>query len=131
MGKIERPAAFNSRATQESAATMTRRKRHAKRMARGLSQPLQRLVELGDAAERVVTPLALLLHDLFGRALDEIGIAELGVDLGDIGLRPVAISLRRRARSAPMSMTPASGSAAVSPRTRSCDRMRGRARPRS
>src|SRR5882724_3290823 len=49
-------------------------------------QPLQRLEDLYAALRRLFTLLALAVDDLFRRALDEVGIAELGVDALDVGL---------------------------------------------
>ena len=71
--------------------------------------------------------LALLLDDLLGRARQEIGVAELGVDLGDLGRDLLASPSSRRARSAARSTMPASGSAAISPRTTRCTDCRGAA----
>ena len=112
-------AAAREEDEQKSATTMIRRSAARSAWLEAYPSRFKRLVELGDAHERGLAALALLLDHLLGRALDEIGIGELGVDLGDIGLSR-SRSLERRVRSAPMSMTPASGSAAISPRTRIC-----------
>src|SRR5215212_8005928 len=47
-------------------------------------QPRQRIADLAFALLRLVLPLALLLDHLFRRAANEVRVAELGVDLGDV-----------------------------------------------
>src|SRR5271163_4993490 len=49
-------------------------------------QPLQRLGDLGLAHLRLLALFFFFLDDLFRRARDKIGVAELGIDTGDVGI---------------------------------------------
>jgi len=49
-------------------------------------QTLKRLGEFRLARLCLVALLALTLDDLLGRALEEVGIAELLIDAGDVGI---------------------------------------------
>src|SRR5258708_1645391 len=49
-------------------------------------QPFQRFDDLGSALHRLLTLLALAVDHLLRRASNEVGIGELGVDAGDVGI---------------------------------------------
>src|SRR6185437_12132337 len=62
-----------------------------------LAQPLQRGAEAGARLLGLGATLALLLDHLFGRARDEVRIAELGVDLADLVRKLLDLLLKPRA----------------------------------
>ena len=49
-------------------------------------QPRQSLDDLGLARQRLLALFLFLFDDFFGRAGNEIGIVELGIDAGDVGV---------------------------------------------
>src|SRR5262245_51013216 len=66
------------------------------RSSRRALQPLQCLVDLEPPCLRLLTLLALAFDHLLRRALDEVGIGELGIDAGDVRLDPRHLLLERR-----------------------------------
>src|SRR5208282_1689429 len=54
------------------------------RFLRRAFEALQRLGDLGLARPRLLALFAFAFDDLLRRALEEVGIAELGVDAGDV-----------------------------------------------
>src|SRR4030081_397027 len=62
----------------------------------GAFEPLQRLVDLLAARLRLVTLLALAFDHVLGRAGDEIGVGELRIDAGNVGLHPRQFFLQPR-----------------------------------
>src|SRR5215469_7352723 len=74
-------------ATADGAASAGEKNSHARRPGSSRAfQALQGFGDLGFAHERFLALLFLFFDDLFRRAGDEIGIAELGVDPGDVGV---------------------------------------------
>src|SRR5882757_11117081 len=59
-------------------------------------EPLQSLVDLQAARLGLLAFLALAFDHVRGRAPDELGIGELGVDAGDVGLHPRQLFLQAR-----------------------------------
>src|SRR6185436_19413508 len=60
-------------------------------------QAFQCRAEAGAGLLGLLAALALLLDDLLGRARDEGGVAELGVDLGDLVAKLLGLLLQPRA----------------------------------
>src|SRR5512139_3581666 len=86
-------AGLSNELLRGSAATAARCGRE---WSSGAFEPLERLVDFQAADLGVVTLLALAIDHIFGCAGDEIGIGELTVDTGDIGLHPRQLFLQTR-----------------------------------
>ena len=94
-------------------------RRRLKRPLHSALEPLQRLGDLGFARHRLLALFAFALDHLFRRRATKLGLPSFA-STRLMSASAFCISLSSRARSAARSMTPLSGSAATSPRTRSC-----------